>query len=342
MTNANNYSIDIKTLSHEEIKEIFTEYNSDISEERKTEIEEYIIDKNVKLISALIKKYFRSYASNPYYMDELMQAGRIGIFNGMKTYNPDKGKFSTFFATYINGQIRATISEWNGTTSHYNAQKNIIDKANTSIQEESGKNEPLSPIAIKHKTGIQPKTIVQTLNAIELSESIHIEENNSHAVEALATTTIEEDVENKIREEIVAAALDKLPILHRLVIHYSFGFDNGKCYGDTATASLLTQKGYSCDPNKVKQIKQEALRFLSADPAIERERDNYHSFSTRSEEINNTSAFDVFEERVLMEEERKLDVIDPEDCNIDTSYEEASFESFINIIDNCSAMKEII
>lgn len=342
MANFNKYNLDDKILSHEEIREIFAEYNSDISEKRKTEIEDYIINKNVKLISAMINKYFKSYASNPYYIDELMQAGRIGIFNGMKTYNPDKGKFSTFFATYINGQIRATISEWNGTTSHYSAQKNIIDKANTSIQEESGKNEPLSPIAIKHKTGIQPKTIVQTLNAIELSESIHIEENNSHAVEALATTTIEEDVENKIREEVVTAALAKLPILHRLVIRYSFGFDNGKCYGDTATASLLTQKGYSCDPSKVKQIKQEALRFLGTDPAIERERENYHNLSARNNEINNTLAFDVFEERILKEEERKLDIVNPEDCDLDTSYEEASFESFINIIDNCHGVKEIV
>ena len=41
MTNANNYNLDDKTLSHEEIKEIFAEYNSNISEERKTEIEAF-------------------------------------------------------------------------------------------------------------------------------------------------------------------------------------------------------------------------------------------------------------------------------------------------------------
>ena len=65
------------------------------------EIEQKIID-NEKLVYFVVHKYFKDLSND----EDIIQAGRIGLWKACEHYDDDKSKFSTFAVKCINNEIK--------------------------------------------------------------------------------------------------------------------------------------------------------------------------------------------------------------------------------------------
>lgn len=74
-----------------------------------------LVEENIKLVSHMINRYFRSYLKSQSY-DDIFQEGCIGLLQAAKRFNPDLGfKFSTYASNTIYGTLRNYFRD-----KHYN------------------------------------------------------------------------------------------------------------------------------------------------------------------------------------------------------------------------------
>lgn len=95
------------------------------------------------------------------YMEELMAHGYMGILLGMKTYDPSKGKPTTWFTRYIKHEIQVYINtQITHTTQYYHA---ITKKILSCINRKKKYNISYTVEDISGETGISPRTIEKCL-----------------------------------------------------------------------------------------------------------------------------------------------------------------------------------
>lgn len=105
------------------------------------------------------------------YTKDLYQEGILGILKGIDSYDPKKGKPTTFFYIYILHEMTEYInSNINKTTSHYSANIVRVKKAVTEL-ERNGRDWTVKDIA--QETGISSETIIQSLKIMESSKEVH-------------------------------------------------------------------------------------------------------------------------------------------------------------------------
>ena len=64
------------------------------------EINQMVKD-NLRLVTFTVSKYYHQYLSD----DDIMQLGYIGLWNAIKSYNPERGKFSGYASVCIKHEI---------------------------------------------------------------------------------------------------------------------------------------------------------------------------------------------------------------------------------------------
>lgn len=60
-----------------------------------------MVQDNLRLVTFTVNKYYHQYLSD----DDIMQLGYIGLWNAIKSYNPDRGKFSGYASVCIKHEI---------------------------------------------------------------------------------------------------------------------------------------------------------------------------------------------------------------------------------------------
>lgn len=313
-----------------EIKEmtdkLVKEYMATTSAERKNLIADEIIKINDHLIGQCIGKYFPTYSGNKQRCDDLMQAGRIGIFYGLEKYDPSISAFSTFMTTYMRGEMKKVISvEFNETTPHYAPKISAFKRAQESLKERGLDEENITLLVAE--TGMTHREIVNTKDAYEASNAIRYDDPSFFS-ERESKERVDKIVEMNFRNRAIEESLKKLPLMHRLIILYAYGFINDKCYKDTTIAHMLQAKGFNVSTAKVKVMKQEAERALQNNPSLIKDctDDNYVSPKTAGYVENN--GFAIAFTSTYEEELRKLDELDAIDCDFDFSREFISSDDY--------------
>ncbi len=289
-------------------------------ENSSADIANKIIDGNTKLICQIIMKYFSTYYLKEH-MEELIQAGRIGMFYGLAKYNPDRSKFSTFMTSYISGEIKHYISsELNNTTSHfYNISKKIA--AATEALEKRGITPTIDDI--NKETGIPAPTINNATEAKEFADPIHYDKCNLAAFDAKNyTDNVEAIVESNIMNEVLENAISRLPEEYRLTILYANGFINNKTYTDTAISKILVSKGFKVNPAKVKKMRSEATRAIARDPSVIK---TYGKANLNRQYRSIENGLAQFSEREYLLVKQNLDEIDGFELNLEEEIISSSF-----------------
>ena len=72
------------------------------SKEEKEEARNVLIERNLRLVAHVVKKY----SSSKVDQDDLISIGTIGLIKGVNSFNPDKGsKLSTYVSTCIQNEV---------------------------------------------------------------------------------------------------------------------------------------------------------------------------------------------------------------------------------------------
>lgn len=311
-----------KVFSSQELNSLIQEYQTCTNERKKNDLASVIIESQEGLIYALIHKYFSTYTeSNPLF-EEMVQMGRIGIFRGLQSFDPEKGRFSTLMGVYIRGEINRFLSESGNTTNHYYYNSRAIEKTRDKLREK-GITDP-SIADISSESGIPPSTIISSLASESVSRTCGLEEAyNIPATDSFNySKSIEDEADENIIHEVLINAINRLPKEHRFVVMRAFGLYNGKFYRDTAIAKM--GKHLNLDTAKVKRYKLEALKWLRRDYDLVRYQS--HDFLSSEDDIDE-NCFLCLSEELFNGEMEKLEAVEAGDADFDMNCElVSSFE----------------
>lgn len=236
--------------------------NYEIGKMMMNNAKEQMIDKLQQFIYYVIERRFNTFKK---YSKDLFQEGVIGILKGIDSYNPQKGKPTTYFYIYILHEMTEFINEnINKTTSHYAANIVKVKKAIGKF-EHAGREWNVKDIA--QETGISAETIIQSIKIMECSDELHYDSYDSpeyldNKMSQNYLSPEEEYLKNEATETILKA-IDNLPEDERNVIKLKYGFDggNGMSYKNIANAL-----GIQID--KAKKLNSSALRHLRNSKAL--------------------------------------------------------------------------
>lgn len=151
--------------THEDLIRIMENYRNGNEDERKYAQEEMLGIMDAYLIDLVETKY-STFTNN---IEELMSHGYLGILLGMKSYDPLKGKPTTWFTRYIDHEIQAYINtQIKHTTQHYNT---AARKVNACIKRKKEHGIPFTLRDIYIETGVPLRTIEKCLRINDTTSS---------------------------------------------------------------------------------------------------------------------------------------------------------------------------
>ena len=106
-----------------------------------------------------INTRYKTYAEK--HFEEMQQSAYLGVMKGLPTYDPNRGKPTTWFSRYIDHEIQDFINKQvNHSSQHYNA---AAKKINACIDRKIANNIPYTIGDIYRETNVPPKTIRECL-----------------------------------------------------------------------------------------------------------------------------------------------------------------------------------
>lgn len=187
----------------------------------------------------IIKKKYANYVHE--YFDDMVQQAYLGVFKGMRVYDPAKGQPSTFMHNYIIREIQEFIDKVaHKTTQHYSTNIKKIKKV---IQEYEAEGLNCTATDIEMETKLPPETIAHCLNIMntkEVSIDTLIEENITlgDTIASHEQSPEQEYIEKEEIETINKALSSVLDETGKKLISMKFGL-NGS---DTYTPKRIAQE----------------------------------------------------------------------------------------------------
>ncbi len=173
--------------------------------------------------------YFRKYG------DDMIQEGYLGVMESIRTYDPERGKPTTWCSKSIIHNMREFVSRnVHNTTSHYRTHIHEIKKMMES-REKANENMSLADIQIEQN--ISPTTVdaclqVDRRNAKQMSIDQSISDDNKATVSDMVASTIPDPETAYIRQyeidNIYNAMKTSLTEQEFLVTTLYYGMDDGK------------------------------------------------------------------------------------------------------------------
>lgn len=97
-----------KEISSDELNSIFKEYKACQDEDEKIFLRNKIVEKNLKLVKNVVNRFHNIDKSIK--KEEIESYGFEGLIKAVENYCIDKGKFSTFAFSYIDGFIKNSFA----------------------------------------------------------------------------------------------------------------------------------------------------------------------------------------------------------------------------------------
>ena len=239
-----------------------------------------MIEKLDMFIYYIIGKKFSTFKR---YTKDLYQEGVVGILKGIDTFDPEKGKATTYFYTYILHEMTEFVNtNINKTTSHYSANIVKVKKAINHF-EKDGRDWTITDLA--QETGISAETIAQALNIMESANEIHYETPDYldvHTSENFSSP--EEEYLKREVSKMLQDAIDSLSVDEANVIRLKFGLTGEE---PLSYKNISIRLGIQID--RVKKLNSSAIRKLKRNKVIS---GNFKTVS-REEKILNESFIGV-------------------------------------------------
>ena len=232
-----------KNPSMEYLLQIKEDYDSGVSRKR----EEAMLRMAGVLdgyIHELLNTNYKTYM--PKYKDDLEMAAFEGIIKGLKSYNPEKGKPTTWFDRYIRHEITNFINCEHNTTPYYEQQARIINKE-IEKWESQGITPSVTDISIA--TGISGKTIIKVQQIKTANNSLPFESGSEETTSLRANIPTPEEAiidkeQSEFLEDLIYGKKRKdgtregsvLTEEQRMCILYAFGFMTGTPEGISSIA----------------------------------------------------------------------------------------------------------
>lgn len=231
-----------KVYSEEKLLALMDKYNNGTDAERE-EAATTIYCAMMPFIKFLAKKYYSSYM--PRYTEDLESAGKVGLFNNLKDYNPRKAKPTTWFSRAILHEMRDFIdSEVHHTTPHFQNHLRVIRQYINECQTK-GISYTIDDIMIA--TGFPKQTIINcTLlyerNQNQISTEQYMGENKVSILDSLASESPDPErvaIDNESKEYIKHIMETCLTENELKVTQLRHGFFNDQTFSSSDIALKL-------------------------------------------------------------------------------------------------------
>lgn len=218
-------------------------------------------------IKNLAKKFYGSYLAHA--REDLLSAGKVGLFNGIGDCDPQKAKPTTWFGRWILNSMCEFISiEFHHTTPYYQRCLSEIHKV---INKYEMKGIPCTIDDIIRETGFSKETVFNSM-FIEKSnkDQVYIdalrEEGQGSIIDSLVADIpdLESGLlkkENKAKiKKVMENCLNEME-LKVIQLHYGFFNDQRFSYADIAVKMGLRKQDIGPILNRARKELGEALRF---------------------------------------------------------------------------------
>ena len=261
------------TLSEEEEKELFYNYNSCEDEKEKRKIKDTIINHNLKLVVYIVKLYNSDRKNKVINMLDLIQEGNLGLVQAVDRFDVEKGnKFSTYASWWIKKAINEMLKNKSETIRHPVHLTQIIRKMQKEIDNNNIKNgvslesdnKIIKRFAKEYNVSEKILTAAlstQTIASLDNTFVGECSERDLRLINCIADTNvdIESEVLDKIYNEQFNEFLDNTNLsskeLKILKLRYGFDDDEPKTLAEVGTMLDLTHEG-------VRMIEKRALKKL--------------------------------------------------------------------------------
>lgn len=156
---------------------------------------EKMVEKYTDYVYYLIKKHYPSYYKET---DEMYQHGVIGILTALRTFDADRGTFTTHCTPFIKKEIGKHIRYMSSESSEYYASiHSSVEKAKTKIETEGG---DVTVDNLTTETGLSKKIVKRELRVDHTKVSFESLENISTDM-ALTDGFVVDDILSVIPED---------------------------------------------------------------------------------------------------------------------------------------------
>lgn len=148
--------------TQEKLEKIYEDYHSGDQEKKDAATTAMLGIMSPYILSRVTTKY-GSYMNN--HLEDLQEQGYLGVMKGLPTFDPKKGRPTTWFVRYIDHEIQQYISKQihNSSTYYANHSKQVY----ACIEDHVKNNLPYTTEDIMIETGLPKKTIEKIINIRE-------------------------------------------------------------------------------------------------------------------------------------------------------------------------------
>lgn len=259
----------LKAYAHEPIKKDIRNYSElcktieviNGSQERINKLVWDTVVINPRLVTCIAMKF----TGRGLPLIDLIQEGNIGLFEGAKRYDPERGyHFSTYVVWWIKQGIQRAICDYSRTirvTVKMNEQIGKMNRVSGSLFQDSGKEPTEEEIAKKMNLKVTEikKIIKAAQKTLSLENQVGYDEDDTlgSRIEDKTVPSPYITVENKALSEKIGEALKKLTEKEAIVLTRRFGLEDGN---DRPLQQIGDEMGLSKE--RIRQIEENALRKL--------------------------------------------------------------------------------
>ena len=235
------------------------------------------IAENEGLVAQMIYNMYHSYVGTSS-MDDLMNAGRMGLFQSMAGYDPSKGAFSTYAVKFIKNAVSRVTGAMQNLSPHYQAEVKKYKEAVAKLQNDGIINPTLSEVAGEMGTGLlaahRAYLKLTQVNPISIDD----EGTGLSRMSDVTALDPEEMAIKKETAEATAKALAKLSDDQRLIINLKHLEDDKPSKNPDIGMQLAKQRNPDAPESSLKPVKANEINILhtSALNTLKTELAGYH------------------------------------------------------------------
>ena len=265
-----------KAISKDELNNMFKEYKACQDEDEKIFLRNKIVEKNLKLVKKVVNKYHNIDKSIK--REEIESYGFEGLIKAVENYCIDKGEFSTFAFSYIDGFIKNSFAanrylKRSFFDRYLNCKKNLEAKLGYQIKryEEFDYLDDIFDIytnKLSNKINLRNKKKSEAKNKMYLSELLSIDD--FYLVEEDFTDKKIDDIFLETVHENIIKCIEELPESSKMAIYHLFDLDEEK---KEKYDSLISSCGY--DTDYIRKAKQRAFNILRKQDCLKKDLEEF-------------------------------------------------------------------
>ncbi len=246
-------------LKSGDITEVHYEKERKEFEKKLTEVKNYVITANLRLVVSIAKKFQHRGLS----LIDLIDEGNIGLIEAIDRFDYTKGyKFSTYGTWWIRQSIIKAIADKGRLIRVPIHMLNAIKKCyyiSKQLTQQFGR-EPTA-LEISKKLGISEEKVLEAFNISQEPGSLEVHVNEDHSTELgdfivdSASTLHEDALFFMALQKLIREVLNKLSSREKKIIELRFGLDGEGPYTLEETGGIL-----GITRERVRQIQNSALK----------------------------------------------------------------------------------